>query len=43
MNIPVAAGFPLGHGPENTTLPLGISAELDTDVMALSFLESAVI
>jgi len=43
MNIPVAAGFPLGHGPENTTLPIGILAELDTDVMALSLLESAVV
>ena len=43
MNIPMAAGFPLGHGPENTTLPLGILAELDTDVMALSLLESAVV
>ncbi|MCP4578228.1 MAG: LD-carboxypeptidase [Deltaproteobacteria bacterium] len=43
MNIPMAAGFPLGHGPDNTTLPLGILAELDTDVMALSFLASAVI
>jgi len=43
MNIPIAAGFPLGHGPENTTLPLGISAELDTDVMTLPLLESAVI
>ncbi len=43
MNIPMAAGFPLGHGPENTTLPLGILAELDTDIMALSFLESAII
>ena len=42
MNIPVATGFPLGHGPENTTLPLGILAELDTDIMALSLLESAV-
>ncbi len=43
MNIPITAGFPLGHGPENTTLPLGILAELDADVMALSLLESAVI
>ncbi len=43
MNIPVATGFPLGHGPENTTLPLGIVAELDTDVMTLSLLESTVL
>lgn len=43
MNIPMAAGFPLGHGPENTTLPLGIPAELDTEEMTLSFLESSVV
>jgi muramoyltetrapeptide carboxypeptidase len=43
MNIPIAAGFPLGHGPENTTLPLGILAELDTNIMALSLLESTVV
>jgi len=43
MNIPIAAGFPLGHGPENTTLPLGIPAELDSEAMRLSLLESAVV
>ena len=43
MNIPITAGFPLGHGTENTTLPLGILAEMDTDVMTLSFLESSVV
>ena len=43
MNIPMAAGFPLGHGPENTTLPLGVLAELDTDAMSLSLLESTVV
>ena len=31
MNIPILAGFPLGHGPDNTTLPLGVPAELDTE------------
>ena len=43
MNIPIATGFPLGHGPENTTLPLGIVAELDTDAMTLSLLEPTVL
>ena len=43
MNIPIATGFPLGHGPENTTLPLGIPAELNTDAMTLSLLASAVV
>jgi len=42
MGIPIAAGFPLGHGPDNTTLPLGIPAELDTHHMRLSLLESGV-
>jgi muramoyltetrapeptide carboxypeptidase len=43
MNIPMATGFSLGHGPENTTLPLGVPAELDTDAMILSLLESSVV
>ncbi len=43
MNIPIAAGFPLGHGLDNTTLPLGIPVELDTDVMKLVLLESPVV
>ncbi len=43
MNIPITAGFPLGHGTENTTLPLGIVAELDTDAMTLSLLEASVV
>ncbi len=42
MGIPIAAGFPLGHGPDNTTLPLGIPAQLDTDHMTLTLLEPAV-
>jgi muramoyltetrapeptide carboxypeptidase len=43
LNIPVAAGFPLGHGLENTTLPLGVPAQLDTETMTLSLLEPAVV
>jgi muramoyltetrapeptide carboxypeptidase len=43
MNIPITSRFPLGHGPENTTLPLGIAAELDTFAMTLSLLESSVV
>ena len=43
MNIPITSGFPLGHGQENTAFPLGILAEMDTEVMSLSLLESAVI
>jgi muramoyltetrapeptide carboxypeptidase LdcA involved in peptidoglycan recycling len=43
MNIPIVTGFPLGHGSENTTLPLGVPAELDTEQPALTLLETAVI
>jgi muramoyltetrapeptide carboxypeptidase len=43
MNIPIAAGFPLGHDPDNITFPLGIPVTLDTDVMKLSLLEPTVI
>lgn len=28
--IPVVTGLPVGHGPLNITLPVGVSAELDT-------------
>ncbi len=43
MNIPIVAGFPLGHGPRNITLPLGMPAELDTHAMKLSLWESNVV
>jgi len=42
MDIPILAGFEIGHGPVNKTIPLGIPAVLDTDERKLSFLESAV-
>lgn len=43
LDIPLTTGFPLGHGLTNLALPLGIHAELDTDLMTLSLLESCVI
>ncbi len=43
MNIPILAGFDIGHGPVNLTLPMGIQATLDTERQALSYNESAVI
>ncbi len=43
MNIPILTGFPVGHGSDNMTLPLGIPAELDADAMTLTLLESAVV
>ncbi len=43
LDIPLITGFPVGHGPTNLALPFGIHAELDTDLMTLSLLESCVI
>lgn len=42
-NIPVLWKFPLGHIPENTTLPHGALAELDADLLTLRLLENPVI
>lgn len=41
--VPVLAGFDIGHGRENITLPLGLEANLDTEDGSLQFLEPAVI
>lgn len=38
LRVPVAAGLPVGHQPENYTLPLGAPARLDTSVSTLTFL-----
>jgi len=38
LGIPVAAGLPVGHQPENHTLPLGALARLDTTTATLTFL-----
>jgi muramoyltetrapeptide carboxypeptidase len=43
LGVPVAAGFPFGHVPENLTLPLGVRARLDADAGTLELLEPAVI
>jgi muramoyltetrapeptide carboxypeptidase len=40
--IPVLAGFELGHGTENVTVPVGLHADLDTDDASLRFREPAV-
>jgi muramoyltetrapeptide carboxypeptidase len=42
-HIPVVTGFPVGHGSENMTIPMGIRAELDTHQMTLSTLEPHVV
>jgi muramoyltetrapeptide carboxypeptidase len=37
LGIPVVAGFPIGHGAANVTLPLGLEACLTTDPPRLCF------
>ena len=37
MNLPILAGFEIGHGVNNVTIPMGIEATLDTDKEMLSF------
>lgn len=42
LAIPLVTGFPVGHGPNNLTLPLGMTARLDTRLMTLSALKPCV-
>jgi muramoyltetrapeptide carboxypeptidase len=39
--LPCAAGFPIGHGPRNEAVPLGVRVRLDAGSRRLTFLESA--
>ena len=43
IHIPILAGFDIGHGKQNLTIPFGIEAILDTDRQILSFDEPATI
>ena len=40
LNIPVLAGFEIGHGRSNMTFPLGLEGTLDTKRRVLSFKEA---
>jgi muramoyltetrapeptide carboxypeptidase len=40
--LPCVAGLPVGHGPRNEPLPLGVRVRLDADARRLTFLEAAV-
>jgi muramoyltetrapeptide carboxypeptidase len=40
-NIPILAGFGMGHGEHNLTIPMGLGATLDTDKKRLLFHEPA--
>ena len=42
LGIPLVAGFPLGHGQKNIALPIGLTAEFDTELMTLTIGEACV-
>jgi len=42
LNIPLITGFPVGHGPNNLILPLGMTARLDTRRKSLHILDPSV-
>lgn len=42
-HIPILAGFDVGHGQQNMTIPFGLAATLDTDKQLLSFAQPATI
>ncbi len=42
LGIPAAFGFPVGHVPDQWTLPLGVKARLDAGVGTVELLEPAV-
>lgn len=39
--VPILAGFDIGHGADNITVPIGIKADLDTEDAGLRFQEPA--
>ena len=43
ISAPIIAGFDVGHGARNVTMPFGIDAILDTDKQLLSFTEPATV
>jgi muramoyltetrapeptide carboxypeptidase len=43
VHIPILAGFDIGHGKQNTTIPFGIEAILDTDKQILSYTQPATV
>ncbi|MCK4729083.1 MAG: LD-carboxypeptidase, partial [Desulfobacterales bacterium] len=40
--VPVLAGFDLGHGTDNLTVPIGLEADMDTEDRSLRFQEPAI-
>jgi len=41
VDVPILAGFDLGHGTDNLTVPIGLEADLDTEDSSLQFHEPA--
>jgi muramoyltetrapeptide carboxypeptidase len=42
LDIPLLTGFPIGHGSQNTALPLGLTAKFDTELKVLTIKEACV-
>jgi muramoyltetrapeptide carboxypeptidase len=42
LNLPILAGFEVGHATVNLTLPVGLPVRLDTDAATLTFAGPAV-
>jgi len=42
-DIPMLAGFPVGHGQSNLMVPMGLTATMDTDLKELRFHESVTV
>lgn len=43
FHIPILAGFDIGHGKQNMTIPFGVDATLDADKQILSFDQPATV
>jgi len=43
ISVPILAGFEVGHGAQNLTLPFGVDATLDTDKQLLAFAQPATV
>jgi len=43
FNIPILAGFAIGHSKINITIPIGLEATLDTDRQIIAFHEPATV
>jgi muramoyltetrapeptide carboxypeptidase len=43
LTVPAVTGYSIGHIANQMTLPLGVSARLDTQAQTLTLLESAVL